>query len=106
MAALRARGIFCFKVHGGPTMMAGLPDIIACVEGAFVGFETKMPSKRNNTSARQDYVHEAIRQSGGGAFVICSAREALQIVDSMAAPNNDPNGVFLLDDGLNGKPSR
>lgn len=81
MAALRARGIFCFKVHGGPTMMAGLPDIVACVDGYFFGFETKMPSTRNNTSPRQDYVHSMIRQANGQAHVVCSAKEALAIID-------------------------
>jgi Holliday junction resolvase len=47
MAALRAHGYFCFKVHGGPTMMAGLPDIIVCAQGLFIGLETKMPQTRN-----------------------------------------------------------
>jgi Holliday junction resolvase len=80
MQALRAEGVFCFKIHGGPTMMSGLPDIIACVDGHFVGMETKLPETRNNTSPRQEYVHELIGQSGGTAQVVCSAREALKIV--------------------------
>lgn len=79
MDALRAEGIFCFKIHGGPTMMAGLPDIIACVDGIFVGFETKLPSTRNNVSIRQQYVHELIKTSGGFASVVTSPKEALQI---------------------------
>lgn len=80
MQALRAEGIFCFKIHGGPTMMAGLPDIVVCADGLFIGLETKLPETRSHTSVRQDYVHGAIRQSGGVAAVVTSAKEALQIV--------------------------
>lgn len=77
MIALRAEGIFCFKVHGSEHMMAGLPDIIACVRGRFVGLETKHPETRDNTSARQDFVHDQIRQAGGQAWVVTSVAEAL-----------------------------
>jgi len=77
MTALRAEGYFCFKVHGGPTMMAGLPDIIVCAEGFFIGVETKMPSERQDVSLRQRYVHRLIRKAQGLSFVACSANEAL-----------------------------
>lgn len=83
MAALRARGIFCFKVHGSAEQMTGLPDILACVEGLFVGFETKMPDKRQNVSPRQVIVHEAIEASQGIAVVVCGVKEAMGIVDEL-----------------------
>jgi|SRR4051812_7953782 hypothetical protein len=79
--ALRARGWFCFKVHGGPLMMAGLPDLIVCAEGLFIGLETKHPETRNNTSPRQDYVHSKIQQAGGVAVVVCSPAEAVRAVE-------------------------
>lgn len=79
--ALRREGWFCFKVHGNEHMTAGLPDIICCAEGVFVGLETKMPDKRNNTSARQDYIHDKIRQAKGTAVVVCSPREAVRAVN-------------------------
>jgi hypothetical protein len=78
--ALRRQGWFCFKVHGNEHMTAGLPDIIVCAEGVFVGLETKMPDKRNNTSARQDYIHDKIRQAKGTAVVVCSPAEAVRVV--------------------------
>lgn len=87
MNEIRAKGYFCFKVHGGPTMMAGLPDIIVCADGYYIGLETKLPSKRKDTSPRQDYVHELIRQAGGTAVVVCSAVEALRVIDQVL---NDP----------------
>ena len=56
MKTLRLKGYFVFKVHGSEYMMAGLPDIIVCAEGKFVGLETKMPSQRYNTSVQQRLV--------------------------------------------------
>lgn len=85
MTALRARGIFCFKVHGTELVMAGLPDIIACVDGKFVALETKMPAKRANTSARQDFVHSQIRSAGGIVEVVTSVDEALAVVHRVRA---------------------
>ena len=85
MTALRARGWFCFKVHGSEYVMAGLPDIIVCVDGKFVGLETKMPDKRDNTSARQDYVHQKILDAGGAAVVVCSVDEAVAACAAVAS---------------------
>lgn len=84
--ALTARGAFVFKIHGGPTMMAGLPDLIACVPmstpdgnltyGSFVGLEQKMPG--GVPSVRQMYVHEQIRRAGGRVIVPRSVKEAIE----------------------------
>lgn len=80
MDALRAHGAFCFKVWGSEHMMAGLPDIVGCYEGKFFALETKMPSKRDNTSPRQKHVIRLIQQAGGISQVVCSAAEALRVV--------------------------
>lgn len=80
MDALRAEGYFCFKVHGSEFMMAGLPDIIVCAEGYFIGLETKMPQSRGNVSPRQVIVHTQIEHAGGTARVVCSPQEALDVV--------------------------
>ena len=61
----------------------GLPDIIVCAEGKFVGLETKMPSQRYNTSVQQRLVHEKIRDAGGHCYVVCSSREALRLVEEL-----------------------
>lgn len=87
LGALRKESIFCFKVHGSANMMAGLPDIIACVDGFFVGFEVKHEETRNNTSPRQKFVHEQIREAEGIVYVVCSETEALAIVASIRAGN-------------------
>lgn len=77
---LRAEGIFCFKVHGSALMMAGLPDIIACVDGMFVALETKVPEKRSNTTPIQKRVQSLIRQAGGVSEVVCGVSEAMVVI--------------------------
>lgn len=80
MKELRSQGIFCFKVHGSPHMMAGLPDIIACVEGRFVGMETKVPENVDGATMIQLHRHAEIRKSGGTAEVVISVADALALV--------------------------
>ena len=81
---LRPSGVFCFKVWGSEHMMAGLPDIIGCYKGRFIALETKMPDKRNNTSARQDLVMGRIRDAGGVAEVVCGVKEVKSLLESLA----------------------
>lgn len=96
MNELRARGVWCFKVHGGPTMMAGVPDIIACVPvvvddhatgdmrlGLFVGFETKMPA--GVVSAIQEHRHTEIQAASGLVCVPRSVAEALAFLEWVQA---------------------
>ena len=82
MAAIRSRGHFCFKVHGSEYMMAGLPDIIVCAQGVFIGIETKHPETRGDTSAKQDRVHGQIRMAEGYCTVATSAPEALSFIEA------------------------
>lgn len=102
MAELRSRGVFCFKVHGGPTMMAGLPDIIACVPvdlgdhmapvGWFVGFETKTPTGGDPTPIQQ-HVHSRISEAYGRVFVVRSVQDAVEALDRLGAWTPPGNAV-------------
>ena len=80
MDTLRAHGYFCFKVHGTEYMMKGLPDIIVCAEGLFIGLETKTPEKRGNVSEAQRLVHARIKRASGIVEVVCGPKEALEKV--------------------------
>lgn len=80
---LRGRGGFWFKVWGNELMMAGLPDIIGCYRGLFIGFEVKHPETIDNTSARQLYVHALIHRAGGVAEVITTTAEAFEHLDRL-----------------------
>jgi hypothetical protein len=72
--------IFVFKVWGNEHQMAGVPDILGCVEGKFFGLETKLPETREDVSARQTYVHRWIQESGGFVRVVTSPAEAVSAV--------------------------
>lgn len=77
--AIELEGHFAFKVHGGPWMMAGLPDIIACIGGRFVCVETKMPDG-GQPSKIQRFVHAKIRKAGGEVHVCRSVTQARQVL--------------------------
>jgi hypothetical protein len=38
--------VFYFKEHGGPYGVSGVPDVIACYKGRFLGLEAKLPGGR------------------------------------------------------------
>ena len=84
MAELEKRGAFCFKVHGGPFMVVGLPDIICCYRGRYLAFETKTPNGGKTTPV-QRLVHSKIVKAGGVAVVIRSVEQALQYLDAIDA---------------------
>lgn len=77
---LELKGHFAFKIHGGPTMMAGLPDVIACVGGKFYGFEVKLPGRKSTVSTIQAFVGGKIRRAGGQSHVVSSVQEVLGIL--------------------------
>jgi hypothetical protein len=69
--------VFIFKVWGSEHMMAGLPDLIGCIEGRFFGLEVKHPETRGVLSERQKYVGSIIQGAGGFWAVVTNSREAL-----------------------------
>lgn len=48
---------------------AGVPDILCCVNGKFVGIEVKLPAKKSNVSPLQEYNLSAISNSEGYSMV-------------------------------------
>lgn len=71
---------FTLKVWGSARMMGGLPDILGCVRGRFIGLEVKMPDKRSNTTEQQRLRISQIQRAGGIAGVVCSPAEAVEFV--------------------------
>jgi hypothetical protein len=103
-AAIRSRGGYCIKIHGGPTMEAGTPDIIACIPckidaetsdgfyvegsviGRFVGIETKTPENNRadkDGSPIQKRRADQIRHAGG--VVIIPAKSVQQVTEALDA---------------------
>jgi hypothetical protein len=72
-------GCFCWKEHGGMYGTAGIPDIIACINGRFFGFEVKTeggkPTKLQASTIRK------ILAAGGTALVVHSVDEVRTAVD-------------------------
>lgn len=77
---LRRYGWWAVKFHASEHTESGVPDILCCAHGYFIGLETKMPAKRTNVSERQKRQHAKIEASGGSVFVVCSPREAVAAV--------------------------
>lgn len=66
---LRSQGIWFVKYWGGGQFTkAGIPDILACVNGHFVGIELK--TAKGRTTKLQEYNLAKINESGGTAFVL------------------------------------
>lgn len=71
---LDSLGAYYLKVHGSAFQPAGTPDILACVNGRFVGIEVKKP-KGGVVSELQKFKIKQIRNAGGVAFVAKSVEE-------------------------------
>jgi hypothetical protein len=82
LKALRTRyptGVF-YKIHTGPYQERGVPDILGCVDGTFVGIEVKTPYNRKGTTRYQEVQLDRIHRAGGVSGVATSIKEALSIV--------------------------
>ena len=70
--------IFFWKEHGGMYGRAGIPDIIACIDGKFYGFEVKTeigrPTKLQNSTIAK------IRNAGGIAQVVRSVEDVKVVI--------------------------
>lgn len=66
-------------------MMSGLPDVICCAEGLFIGLETKHDETREGTSVTQDLRRDQIHEAGGVYRVVTSPEEAVDAVRAALA---------------------
>lgn len=69
---------FCWKTHGGMYGVAGIPDIIACIDGRFYAFEVKQPG--GVATALQQTTIEKICAAGGLAVIVTSVEDVKQIL--------------------------
>lgn len=65
---LDSMGIYHFSPFQAGMGRAGIPDIICCYNGRFLGIECK--AGKGKTTALQDRELDAIRAAGGFAFVV------------------------------------
>lgn len=67
-AWLKDNGCYFVKFFANRMTKTGVPDILACVNGHFVGIEVK--AQNGKPSELQLYNVKKIRESGGLAFVV------------------------------------
>ena len=71
-------GWFCWKEHGGMYGTAGIPDIIACINGHFYGFEVK--TENGKPTKLQEATIRKILAAGGTALVVRSVDEVRTVI--------------------------
>ena len=72
---------FFWKEHGGMYGTAGIPDIICCYKGLFVGFEVK--SKTGRLTKIQEVTIRKIKEAKGKAYKVTSVEEVKQILENL-----------------------
>jgi Holliday junction resolvase len=72
---------YAWKQHGGQFGTAGLPDIIACINGRFFAFEVKTPSGK--LTKLQEITLQRIRDAKGEAFKVTSLQEFREIIENL-----------------------
>ena len=72
---------FCWKEHGGMYGTAGIPDIIACINGRFVAFEVK--TETGKLTKLQEITIQKIKNARGQAFKVTSAAEVAAILKEL-----------------------
>jgi len=80
-------GWWGIKVWGSVMTQAGVPDIVGCYRGVFVGFEVKTPV--GTVSRIQEHCHTLIQKANGWVFVVHNKGEvadALEMIDEGLAP--------------------
>ena len=71
--------VFFWKEHGGPYGTSGIPDIICCYKGRFVGMECKLPDGR--LTELQKRAIDKINRAGGIARRVESVEDAKVIIE-------------------------
>jgi hypothetical protein len=84
---LKSKGAYCEKIFGGGFQASGIPDILCCYKGLFIGIEVKSPTGKGRASDVQKLKIKAIRNSGGVAFITDNLKEVERIFELI--DNND-----------------
>jgi hypothetical protein len=69
------KGLF-LKIHISPFQPRGIPDILCCVRGRFIGLEVKRPGEE--PTAYQSAMKVLIENAGGASYIVHSPEEAIR----------------------------
>ena len=80
---LKDKGAYFVKFFANSYTRAGVPDILACVNGYFVGIEVK--AQNGHPSDLQLYNADQIRKAGGFSFIVYPSgyEELIKIIDGL-----------------------
>jgi hypothetical protein len=71
----------CFRIHGGPHGVRGLPDIVGCSEGFMLAFEVKLPGKERNLTPIQAKKLRDLEAAGAITAVVTTVKEAMEALE-------------------------
>lgn len=66
----------CWRNHGGPHSIRGLPDIVGCSEGFMFAFEVKLPGKEKNLTKLQAKKLRDLADAGAITAVVTTVVQA------------------------------
>lgn len=75
---LKDNHFYHFKVHGSIYMENGIPDIISCINGMFVGIEVK--ASKGIQSLAQKVHEQNIKESKGLYILAKSLEDVLEVL--------------------------
>lgn len=78
---LKSIGAYYVKYHGNQFSQVGVPDILVCYKGKFIGIEVK--NEKGKTSPLQDINLKQIKQAGGISLVARSVEDVSEIIDNI-----------------------
>lgn len=61
---------------------SGVPDILACISGVFVGIEVKQPTSKNNVSKLQLYNLSCIERALGKSLVAWNVEMVKEFIEA------------------------
>ena len=62
---------------------SGVPDIVACIDGRFIGIEVKRPASRSTVSPLQAYNLDKIEEKGGLSMVAWNVEMVREFLEEM-----------------------
>lgn len=78
---LKSKGAYYFKHHGNQFSQVGVPDVIACYKGRFIGIEVK--NETGKTSPLQDINLKMINDAGGIGIVARKVEDVSKVIDNI-----------------------
>ena len=76
-------GYYYFKVHGSKFMERGIPDLVCCVKGFFVGIEVKREGAKNTQSEYQKIHERNILKANGHYILADNLREVVEYIEGL-----------------------